>query len=400
MASTLTSAPLIQGQSITPDVIVNPEVFYANTRRLRFPMANNGAIQGLGSANTVQLRQAGIVSGLEVRIKGNVVIGGTIGTTTASYEWPLNLPKAFTLSANGQSTLINARGLTVRALEFCANTDLNDRGVAQTFGSGSFGAATQGTLSLSCDDWGSNTSSNYIAPGKNVAAVATYTVDLTWFIPVAADQVSLIGSIYAQSSATNLTLGIQYSSAAELFSAFGGSATLDVTGLTYDVTGIVYSIPNVGGWFVIPDLTMFHSFTEFLSPAVSQGVNEPQLPGVGSGRKLLRVLFNAYSGTYPGTPYAINDTNYNTLGWSYGGNTVPEQYTAGGKLRALNERQTGVDLGKLWGLGLWDFASQYALRDVVDEGTTANLRLQVGLANSPTAGRMPIAQENLFSGVA
>jgi hypothetical protein len=362
-------------------------------------MANKVKISGIGSADTVSLRQSGIVAGLEVRISGNVVIGGTIGTTTASYEWPFNIVKAFTLSANGQSTLLNARGLVIRALEFASNSDINDRGVPQTWAGGTYNAATQGTLAIDADVWGSNSGSNYIAPGTNVAAAATYAVDITFFIPVAADQVSLIGAVFAQSAATNLTLGLQYSTQAELFSAVGGSATIDFSALTYDCTGIVYSIPTVNGKAVIPDLTQFHSVTEFLAPTPQSGVNEPQLPGVGAGRKLLRVLGNTYSGTYPGTPLAVNDTNYTTMGWAYGGNTVPEQYIAGGKLRAFNERQTGVAFGKLWGLFMWDWASQFALRDVVDEGSTANLRVQVGLAATPTAGRMPICQENLFSGV-
>lgn len=399
MASTITAAPLIQGQALTPDVKVDPAAFYANTRRQRFPMASKTKITGIGSADTVQLRQTGIVAGLEVRISGSVVFGGTIGTTTASYEWPYNLIKAFTLSANGQSQLINARGLAVRALEFAGNTDLDDNGISQKFsGGGSPVTITSGTLSLSADDWGTS-SSNVMAPGVNVAATGTYTVDLTYFIPVAADQVSLIGSVYAQSASTNLVLGLQYSSQAELMSAVGASATIDWSGLNYDVTGVVYTIPNVNGQYVIPDLSQFHSFTEFLAPTPAAGVNEPQLPGVGTGRKLLRVLFNTYSGTFPGQPLAMTDANYSTVGWSYGGNTVPEQYTAGGKLRALNIRQSGVDLGKAWGIGMWDFASAFALRDVVDEGTTANLRLQVGLVSNPTSGRLPIAQENLFSGV-
>ena len=398
-SNTISAGAILQGQSLQAALKVDPQTFYANTRRQRFSMATKTKITGIGSADTVQLRQTGIVAGLEVRISGNVVFGGTIGTTTMSYEWPYNLVKAFTLSANGQSQLINARGLTLRSVEFASNTDLTDRGVSQKFGGGgSPVTVTHGSLSIVSDDWGTS-SSNVMAPGVNVAATGTYTVDFTYFVPVAADQVSLIGSVFAQSASTNLVLGLQYSSQAELISALGGAATVDFTGLSYDVTGIVYTIPVVNGEAVIPDLTQFHSLTEFLAPTPGAGVNEPQLPGVGTGRKLLRTFFNTYSGTFPGTPLVLNDTNYSTLGWSYGGATVPEQYTAGGKLAALNERQTGVALGKLWGVGMWDWASQYALRDVVDEGTTANLRLQIGLVNNPTSGRQPVAQENLFSGV-
>lgn len=393
--ATVTNAPLIQGVAITPDYVVDPMTFYANTRRQRFYMKSPAAITGIGSADQVTLRQTGIVSQLEVRIYGSVVFGGTIGTTTMSYFWPYNLVKAFQLTANGQSNLINARGLLVRATEFIDNNDLTDRGVGRTWSGGTTDAATQGTLSLSSDDWGTS-STNRMAPNTNVAATGTYTVDLTFVIPVAADQVSLIGSVFAQSAATNLNLTVQYETQANLISALGASATVTFAALNLEVTGVVYSIPNVGGKYIIPDLTQFHSLTEFLFPGTAQGTNEPQLPGVGTGRKLMRSIFNSYSSS---APLAMTDANYNVLGWSYGGNTVPEQYTSGQQMRVLNERQFNSDIGKLWGLGCWDFASQYAIRDIVDEGSTANLRIQLGLVSAPTTGVAMIGQENLFSGV-
>jgi hypothetical protein len=396
MAGTNTHAPLIQGHAITPDVAVDPNGFYANTRRQRYPMAARTGITAIGSSESVQLKQCGIVSGLEVRVSGTVVLNGVYAATAMTYEWPYNLVKAFTLSANGQSTLINARGLVVRALEFTDDDDLNDRGVGATF---TAVADTQGSLAMAHEDWGTN-AGGILAPGTatTVAAGNAFTVDLTYFIPVAADQISLIGAVYAQSSATNLNLGIQWSTEADLI-ALGAGVTADWSNLCYDVTGIVYSIPNVNGKYLIPDLTQFHSFTEALAPTPAAGINEPQLPGVGAGRKLLRIFFNVYSGAYPGVPLVMNDANFSTVGWAYGGNTIPESYASGSKLRALNERDTGVDLGRHWGFGLWDFASAFALRDVVDEGSTANLRALIGLVANPTTGRCPVAQENLFSGV-
>jgi hypothetical protein len=103
------SAPLIQGVQ-SPDVVVNPNAFYAATRRLRFPMKSLTTIAGLGSSDTVQLRQTGIISMLECRVTGTVTFGGTITGTTMSYDWPFNLVKTFRLSANGQSNLISMRG--------------------------------------------------------------------------------------------------------------------------------------------------------------------------------------------------------------------------------------------------------------------------------------------------
>lgn len=393
MASrTLTpSAPLIQGVT-SPNVVVDPPTFYAATRRLRFPMSALKAISGLGATDSVQLRQTGIIGSLEVRVQGTITFGGTIGTTTMSYEWPFNLIQEARLSANGQSNLVRCRGLTIRALEFVTNPKIDDAGLSKSFG-GTAGQVS-GTLALPCDDWGTS-GVNVAAPGTNVAAVGTYTVDLTFFIPVAADPVSLIGAVYAQSSATNLTLDIQWATQAQIISALGGAATF-AQALNWSVTGRAYSIPNVNGNYVVPDLSMFHQIAETRFGGMAQGTNEPLLPGTGVGRRLMRLLFNVYSGANP-TPLAMTQANFNIVGWAYGGSDVPEGYSSGQNLRAENVRVSGVDLGALWGLGLWDFASQFALRDVVDEGATSDLRVQIGLVSAPTSGYAQIAQETLFA---
>jgi len=391
MAKTLTpSAPLIQGVT-SPNMVVNPPAFYAATRRLRFPMRSLTAIAGLGTVDTVQLRQTGIITSLEVRVQGSIVFGGTIGTTTMSYEWPFNLIQEARLSANGQSNLIRCRGLTIRAMEFITNPKLDDAGISKSFG----GTATAvGTLALPSDDWGTS-GVNTLAPGTNVAAVGTYTVDLTFFIPVAADPVSIIGAVYAQSSATNLTLEIQWATQAQIVSALGGAATF-ASALNWGVTGRAFSIPNVNGNYVVPDLSQFHQIAETRFGGMAQGTNEPLLPGTGVGRRLMRLLFNVYSGATP-TPLAMTSANFNVLGFFFNDTATTEIYTGGTNLRAENIRVAGDDLGGSWGLGLWDFASQFALRDVVDEGATSDLRIQIGLVSAPTSGYAQVAQETLFA---
>lgn len=389
-ASTMTpSAPLIQGVA-TPELTVAPELFYPATRRLRYPMRSLTNIAGIGSTDSTQLRQTGIVAGLEVRATGTLVFGGTITGTTMSFDWPFNLVREFRLSANGQSNLIKCRGLTVRGLEFAANAKIDDTGITATFGANNI---IFGSLKLPSDDWGTS-SPNALNPGATVAAVGTYTVDLTFFVPVAADYITLIGAVYAQSSATNLTLDIDWNTQAALMT-LGGSATIAFN-LQYSVVGQVFSIPNVGGRFVVPDLSQFHQIAEARVTGLGQGTNEPILAGTGVGRKLMRVIFNVYSGATP-APLAMTAANFNVVAWAYGGADVPEGYATGTNLRALNIRQTGVDLGGSWGLGMWDFASAFALRDVVDEAATSDLRLQIGLVNSPTSGFAQIAQETLFA---
>jgi hypothetical protein len=372
----------------TPELTVDPDAFYPNTRRLTYAMRSPSPIAGFGSTDQVQLRQTGIVAGLNVRISGTLVFGGTITGTSTSWRYPYNLVEAIRVSANGQANLINCTGLQLKALEFSANNDLNDRGVSRQVGSA---VQTQGTLSLASEDWGTS-GSNQLGPGVTVPSVGTYTVDLEYFVPIAADQVSLVGAILAQTSATNLNLEIQYATQAALFT-LGGSATL-TTNLSHQVTGVVYSIPNVGGRAVVPDLSQFHQVAATRKTDIGAGDNEPLLPGTGVGRKLLRVLFSVTSNN---VPLAMNATNYGNLAWRYGGNDTPEIVSNGQQMRYMNERTLGVDLGRNWGIGAWDFASQFALRDVVDEGTTSDLRLLINLAAAPTNPFAEIVQETLFA---
>jgi hypothetical protein len=389
MQNTLTPSAPLQGVTM-PNLVINPDVFYASTRRLRFQMAPLKAISGMGSSDPVQLRQTGIVSALEIRVTGTITFGGTITGTSMSYEWPLNLIQNLRLSANGQSNLMDCRGLTLRAFEFVANPKLDDTGLTATFGST---AVTSGSLKVPCDDWGTN-AGNALNPGATVAASAVYTVDLTFLVPVAADAVSLIGAIFAQSQATNLTVSPTWATQAQICT-LGGSATF-AQSLQWQVTGRAYSIPNVGGQFVVPDLSQFHQITENRTSGIGQGGTSILLPGSGAGRRLLRVLWNVYSGATP-APVALTAANYNQVNWAYGGSDIPEAYPNGTQLRADIIRVAGADLGGNWGLGLWDFASQFALRDSVDEGATSDLRYEFQLVNAPTSGYAQTAQETLFA---
>ena len=391
MATAAQPAVSLQGVA-SPNVVVDPNSFYPATRRLLYSMKAASPIAGFGSTDSVQLRQTGIVAGLYVRVFGTLVWGGTITGSATSWRWPYNLIRACRVSANGQSNLINCNGLALKALEFGANNDLNDRGVSHTIGAVT--GVTQGTLSGALEDWGTS-GANQMGPGNTVAAIGTYTVDLSYFVPIAADQVSLIGSVFAQTAATNLTLDIDWETQANLFTV-GGSATL-TPALNYQVQGVVYSIPIVGGKAVVPDLSQFHQVAQFRTSAIAQGDNETLLPGTGVGRKLLRVFMSVSTGTAPGTPLAINATNFGAMGWRFGGNDTPEQVANGQQLRYINERQYSCDFGRNWGIAVWDFVSQFALRDVVDEGATSDLRLLYNLVNAPTTPFAEIVQETLFA---
>lgn len=380
------SAPLIQGIA-APNYVVDKQ-FYAATRRLRFPMRTAVAIGGLGLTDSVQLRQTGIVDALELRVFGSLTFGGTIGTTTMSWDWPFNIIQQLKLSANGQSNLMSARGLTLRALEIVSNAKVDDSGLDRTMGGAT---VNTGTLAYPTDDWGSGLT---LGPGSNVSAIGTYTVDLAFLVPVAIDHVWLLGSVFAQSSATNLTLDIQWATQAQILSALGGAATFSAA-LSWEVTGVAYSIPNVNGAFLVPDLSMFHQVAETrVSPGVGQGANEHLLTGTGVGRRLARVVSQVISNA---APLAVNATNYGKIGWAYGGSDTPETYVSGQAHRVAAYRVAGADLGGRWGLMLHDFISQNAVRDLVDEATTSDLRIFEELLGAPTTPSIFIAQETLFA---
>lgn len=386
--ATLSAAPMIQGIA-APNVTVDPQKFYAATRRMRFQAKGASAIQGLGSTESVQLNQTGILSAIEVRVYGTIVIGGTLGSPVMSYEWPYNLIQQLKVSANGQSNLINCKGLTLKAYEFTMNPKLDDAGVTQKFGSAT---VTSGTLSMPSDKWGTDGGANSLAPGAAIAALGTYTFDVTFLVPIAADPVYLIGSVYAQSTATNLSLDITWATQAQLESTI--STATFTPSINWQATQVAYSIPQVGGQLVVPDLSTFHQLTDWRQSGLGSGTNMVPLPGVGTGRQLLRTAFQVYSNN---VPLAMTDTNYAQIDWAFGGSDTPEVYPNGSMLRAENIRVAGVDLGGLWGIGLHDFASQFAARDAVDEGATSNLRLEFNLVAAPTSGYCIASQETLFA---
>lgn len=373
----------------TPNVSVDPDAFFRFTRRLRFPMKSPTTFAGFGSSDSVSLRQTGVVSKLFVRVAGTIT--ATAGAATTA-EYPLNLAKAFRVSANGQSNLINANGAQIKVINCIGNPGQTSKGVGRRVSAAAGAANTQaGTLSLNAENWGQN-STNLIGPAVTGLAAVAYDVDLLFEIPVAYDDKYLTGAIYAQTNATQLTLDIDWATATEL------TATGTLTpALTFQVLGEVFSIPNVGGRYVVPDLSAFHSLIGFRASGLASGDNEILLPGTGVGRQLMRLVGQTYTGSAPGAPLVVNATNYSQLGWRYGGNDTPEIVAPGTLLRYINELDYNDDIGALWGFWSFDFATAWAFRDAVDEGTTTDLRAVVGLVSSPTNGVARMLQETLFA---
>jgi hypothetical protein len=364
MAQTAQQATRYMQGIAVPAESVRPAEFFARTRR-HTTLEKQTAYAGMGGQDVVEIRKSDILAGLLIKFSGSLVVGAGV---TSTARWPYDLIRQVRFTANGQSNIINCSGLKLKARDFMARGDLNDRGVSQTIGGV---ARTQGTLSQAAELWGVGSNSTLSAN--------TYPVELEWWVPVAEDEVDLAGAIFAATSSTDLTLTIDWETVGNLFT--GGVPTL--TG-TVQIVATKYSIPiGSNGEIVVPDLSVFHSMIQSRQAAIVNGDNEPRLVGQGIGKSLLRAFYQVWSGATP-APLPMNATNFGKQAWRFAGNETPDEFVDGQHLREVNERYFGVDLGGLWGFGVHDFAKENAFRDVVDMGTASELRLLINIPSGVT----------------
>lgn len=363
----------MQGIAV-PASSVRPEEFHAKTRRhtlLEKSISYSQSVSAGGSTqDVVELRKSDILSTVRVKFSGTLTVTG--GTTNVSRRWPYDLA-SFKFTANGASNIINASGLKLKAREVMKRADLTDRGVTQTIGAST---VNQGTLANASEEWG-------VGSGATAVAAGSYNVELEWIVPVAEDEKDLAGAVFLATSTADLTLTMDYLSINSLFS--GGTATDVSLSGNFEVSSKKFSIPVSDGQIVVPDLSMFHSMIQTRNTDVQVGDNEFRILGQGGGKSLLRAFYQTWNGAgTAAVPLAMGTSNYGQQAWRYGNNETPDTYNNGRTLRYVNERQFNNDMGGQWGFGIHDFASELEFRDVVDMGTTADLRLLVNIAGGVT----------------
>lgn len=390
MATQTAVAPPAQGNAtlqgqIVPANAVDPTVFFQRTRRKRY-MEKSGSFAGLGGVDNIELRKSDIIGALHVRFSGTLAVVHGTGTVAATFRWPYDLLRACKFTANGQSNLINVSGLKLKAREIMGNPEADDRGVPQSV-SGS--TVTQGTLAMSSEKWG-------VGPGQSAIATGNYAVELYWRVPVAEDEKDLSGAIFAQTSAMDLTLQLEWNSPAALFTITGND-TVALTGNVI-VEAEKFSIPSVNGLMVIPDLSLFHSLIQTtVGSQIQQGDNELRLIGQGGGRSLLRMYYQIWNGAAPQTPLAVTAANFGQQAWRYGTNESPEVFPDGVSLRQWNEDLYGTDIGNVWAFLCHEFSATWAFRDVVDQGATSDLRLFINIGSALTTPAVEYVQETMFA---
>ena len=383
-----TNGPVRYMQGIAvPAESVRPTEFFARTRR-HIGLEKSSSWSGFGGQDVVELKKSDVLGGMTIRFQGSLVVTIPSGTATSTARWPYDLIRQVRFTANGASNLINVSGLKLKVREFQVRQDLTDRGVDNTVAGV---LRSQGTLAKASESWGVGT--------RSTLAAGTYDVDLEWFVPVAEDQVDLSGAIFCATSSTDLTLTIDWESAANVLPVTG-AATVAMTGGKFSVHSTKYAIPiGTDGQIVIPDLSLFHSLIQARQTDISGGENEVRLIGQGAGKSLLRVTYQLWNGAgAAATPVLMNKTNFTKQAWRYAGNETPDEYQDGQDLRYFNERFYNSDIASVWGFGAHEFAAENAFRDAVDMGTTSELRMVVGISSGVTltSPALEYVQETIF----
>lgn len=375
----------MQGIAV-PASSVNPQEFFARTRR-KIQTESSKTYAGIGGQDVFELKKTDILSGIYIRFEGDLVIALPTGTAATTARWPYDLIRGVRFTANGQSNLINVSGLKLKLRELQSKGDLNDRGITQSYNDANI---TQGSLSLASEQWG-------VGSRDTAIGAATYSVDLSWYLPVSEDRVDLAGAIFAATSSTDLTVSIDWATAADLF-VLTGTATAALTG-TVTLTAERYAVPlGADGQIVVPDLSLFHSLIQSRHTNVANGENEHRLIGQGAGKTLLRCSAQLWNGSTP-VPVVVNEDNFGRIAWRYSGNETPDEYNDGQVIAVINERQYGSPIGAVWGFMTHEFAQENAFRDTVDLGTTSEWRLVTTVQSGVTltSPALEVVAESIFA---
>lgn len=366
----------MQGIAI-PAAIVDKKEFLRRTRRhtqleeTRSVVIQPSAVGPSNTRDTITLRRSDILGEVTLRLVGTLTVNPGTGTAASLATWPYGVFRNVGFNANGASSLQSARGWTFKAREIAKDEGLSDNGVSQTIAGST---KTNGTLSLPTEAWG---------VGQNTTGLTsvTPTVELVVTIPVAEDLFDLSGAIFLQTSSAELSVVIDWAGITDLF-ALTGNAAASFSG-TLEVHTTKFEIPTENGAIIVPDLSMFHSLVETSAPVLSTGVDgQTIVVGQGAGKYVLRVIQQLQNGS-PNAPVPVTSANFGLMAWRYGTSETPDQWFNGSALRHNNARQYNSDLGGVQGYAVHEFAKA-GFRDLVDMGTTADLRLVNNIQSSVT----------------
>ncbi len=359
---------------------INPGLFNQLTSRVIFDPINF-ALPTFGNYVQNQLLQVGVVGSINLVVSGSITVPGA-STFVPSKRWPWDLISV-QLSGNGQNNFINCNGMDLRLRALASNRAYVD-GVSSWPLTAALGA-----------------------PG-------TYPFKLVYKVPVAMDDTTLVGALYAQSEATNLTYKISTNARADLGTITGSEPT--ITGTVYmeeEIFEVPYD-PNHSDTLVIPDLTVLHGLVANDNAVASQTILDTALFRING--QMERLFYYTVDKT-TANPQIVANANYVQSQLIYGSNQTPYTFNPQDFLPIRNNRDYRVPLDSALnglnsalftppftgvpvpsGMYCLDFIADNAVRDqVLLEGVT-NLRLRTQYVAAPTGGSyVHFVQETLFA---
>jgi len=362
---------------------INPGLFNQLTSRVIFDPINF-PLPSPGNYVQNQLLQVGIIGSINLIIEGSIDwTTANIDAVSARYPWDLI---AVQLSGNGQNNFVNCQGSDLRLRMAAANRAFLD-------------------------------GSSFWPDAATLAGGSSGSEDfrLCYKIPVAMDDTTLVGALYAQSEATNLTYKVSTAALADLFDLTGSpDITISATVfLEEEIFEVPYD-PSHPDTLVIPDLTVLHGLVANDNAVASQTSLDTQLFRING--QMERLFFytvdksTAVAGIVP-------DADYDRSQLIYGSNQQPYTFDPMPMLSWRNNRDYRVPLASVLdgaNSGLWvppftgvpipsgvyclDFVADNSARDqVLLEGVT-NLRLRTDFSSAPTGGSyVHFVQETLFA---
>ena len=342
---------------------INPGLFNQLTSRVIFDPINY-PLPTFGNYMNTQLLQVGIVAAINIKVAGTITTTGSVVTIVPTVHWPWDLISV-QISGNGQNNFISCTGWDLTMRLRAANRAYVD-GVSTypIAGQAPFVAATS-------------------------AAFALY-----YRIPVAMDDTTLVGALYAQSEATNLVLKVTTGNAADLFNITAGALAIDATVYIEEEIFEVPYDPQHSDTLVIPDLTVLHGLVSNDNAVASQTTLDTQLFRING--QLERLFFRTVDLTTAAQPIWTLTATYSQTQLIYGSNQQPYTFLPMEFQRFRNNRDYRVVLDN--GLFCLDFVADNPARDLVLLEGVTNLRLRTQYTVAPTGGSyVHFVQETLFA---
>jgi|GEM_PF-6997938 len=344
---------------------IAPEQFFELTERNEMPLNQIPSVNAFGTTYQARINNVGIIAALILDVTATISCTIGTGTLTAKAAWPWNVIKRVLVSANGQNELISVEGMDLRARWLRVYRNAADNV-----------SSYSGTISN----------------GANA-------ITLQYVIPFAHDDTTLIGSLYAQSDETYLSLEIQTATAAEII-ATTGNATVDSIAVTVTPHLVFYEIPQVtdgngNTLIVLPDLSSLHGLNMIDAPFSNTGDVQTRL--LRSAGQLLCVYNRLDSGNAGLSPW----TDLDEIRWEYAGNQRPRRYNPVRPLRSKMAGDYNGDINpRAQHYFLFDFEVDNPMRDVVYPKGVIDLQTVVAVKSgtSLTNAKQHVVAETLYGG--